>query len=32
LGEVIDYAKLHDALPGKPQDEQFATKAPGLVD
>ena len=32
LGEVIDYAKLHDTLPGKPQDEQFATKAPGLVD
>jgi methionyl-tRNA formyltransferase len=32
LGEVIDYAKLYDTLPGKPQDEQFATKAPGLVD
>ena len=32
LGEVIDYAKLHNTLPGKPQDEQFATKAPGLVD
>ncbi len=30
LGEVIDYAKIHDALPGKPQDEQFATKAPSL--
>ncbi|MGO8911249.1 MAG: formyltransferase family protein [Bradyrhizobium sp.] len=30
LGEVIDYAKIHNALPGKPQDEQFATKAPSL--
>ena len=26
LGEVIDYAKTHKALPAKPQDEQFATK------
>jgi methionyl-tRNA formyltransferase len=32
LGEVIDYVKLHNALPGKPQDEQFATSAPGLTD
>lgn len=32
LGEVIDYAKAHNALPGKPQDEQFATRAPGLTD
>jgi methionyl-tRNA formyltransferase len=32
LGEVIDYAKLHDTLPGKPQDEQFATNAHSLVD
>jgi len=32
LGEVIDYAKLHGTLPGKPQDEQFATNAPSLVD
>jgi methionyl-tRNA formyltransferase len=32
LGEVIDYAKIHNALPGKPQDEQFATSAPGLTD
>jgi len=32
LAEVIDYAKAHDALPAKPQDEQFATKAPALVD
>jgi methionyl-tRNA formyltransferase len=30
LGEVIDYAKAHNSLPAKPQDEQFATKAPGL--
>ena len=32
LGEVIDYAKTHDALPSKPQDEQFATSAPSLTD
>ena len=32
LAEVIDYAKAHAALPAKPQDEQFATKAPALVD
>jgi methionyl-tRNA formyltransferase len=32
LAEVIDYAKAHDALPAKPQDEQFATKAPALAD
>ena len=30
LGEVIDYAKANDALPAKPQDEQFATNAPKL--
>jgi methionyl-tRNA formyltransferase len=30
LAEVIDYAKTHNALPSKPQDEQFATKAPSL--
>src|SRR5215470_14431090 len=30
LGEVIDYAKLHKALPARPQDEQFATLAPAL--
>jgi methionyl-tRNA formyltransferase len=28
LAEVIDYAKTHNALPAKPQDEQFATSAP----
>jgi methionyl-tRNA formyltransferase len=32
LGEVIDYAKVHNSLPAKPQDEQFATRAPGLID
>jgi methionyl-tRNA formyltransferase len=31
LGEVIDYAKTHHALPAKPQDEQFATNAPALA-
>jgi methionyl-tRNA formyltransferase len=30
LGEVIDYAKADNALPAKPQDEQFATSAPKL--
>src|SRR6476619_3249494 len=30
VGEVIDYAKVHKSLPAKPQDEQFATKAPSL--
>ncbi|WGR92078.1 MULTISPECIES: formyltransferase family protein [unclassified Bradyrhizobium] len=30
LGEVIDYAKTYKELPAKPQDEQFATKAPSL--
>ena len=30
LAEVIDYAKTHTALPAKPQDEQFATKAPSV--
>jgi methionyl-tRNA formyltransferase len=30
LAEVIDHAKAHNALPAKPQDEQFATKAPAL--
>ena len=32
LGDVIDYAKAHKSLPAKPQDEQFATKAPALSD
>ena len=30
LAEVIDHAKIHNAIPAKPQDEQFATKAPAL--
>src|SRR3954447_5990936 len=30
LAEVIDYAKSHNALPAKPQDEQFATNAPAF--
>jgi methionyl-tRNA formyltransferase len=32
LAEVIEYAKAHDALPARPQDEQFATNAPDLAD
>ena len=31
LARVIDYAKTHHELPAKPQDEQFATKAPSLT-
>jgi methionyl-tRNA formyltransferase len=31
LGEVIDYVKTHNALPARPQDEQFATQAPSLT-
>jgi methionyl-tRNA formyltransferase len=31
LADVIDYAKVHNALPAKPQDEQFATQAPALA-
>jgi methionyl-tRNA formyltransferase len=30
LADVIDYAKVHKALPSKTQDEQFATSAPSL--
>src|SRR3954463_7504137 len=30
LAEVIDHAKVHNRLPAKAQDEQFATKAPAL--
>jgi methionyl-tRNA formyltransferase len=30
LGDVIDYARAHNSLPSKPQDEQFATNAPKL--
>ena len=31
LAEVIDYAKKHGALPARPQEEQYATKAPALT-
>jgi methionyl-tRNA formyltransferase len=31
LAEVIDYARIHGTLPARPQDEQFATKAPALT-
>lgn len=30
LADVIDYIKVHKALPSKVQDEQFATAAPSL--
>jgi methionyl-tRNA formyltransferase len=32
LADVIDYAKTHNSLPAKPQDEQFATSAPKLAE
>lgn len=31
LADVIDYVKVHKALPSKTQDEQFATSAPSLA-
>jgi methionyl-tRNA formyltransferase len=31
LAEAIDHAKVHGTLPAKPQDEEFATKAPSLA-
>jgi methionyl-tRNA formyltransferase len=31
LGDVVEYGKTHATLPAKPQDEQFATKAPSLT-
>lgn len=31
LAEVIGYAAKHNALPARPQDEQFATAAPKLA-
>jgi methionyl-tRNA formyltransferase len=31
LAQVIDYAKTHNTLPAKPQDEEFATNAPNLL-
>src|ERR1700748_1571196 len=30
LGEMIDYAKIHNSRPARPQDEEFATNAPSL--
>jgi len=30
LGDVVESAKANGAIPAKPQDEQFATKAPSL--
>jgi methionyl-tRNA formyltransferase len=32
LAQVIDYGKAHGTLPAKPQDEQFATQAPRIVE
>jgi methionyl-tRNA formyltransferase len=32
LADVIDYAKTHQTLPSRPQDEQFATHAPKTAD
>jgi methionyl-tRNA formyltransferase len=31
LAQVVDYGRTHGTLPAKPQDEQFATKAPSLI-
>lgn len=31
LGDVVEYAKANGTIPAKPQDEQFATKAPSLT-
>lgn len=31
LATVIEYAKTHQTLPSRPQDEQFATRAPKLA-
>src|SRR5947209_11643244 len=32
MAKVVRYAQLHRSLPAKPQDEQFATKAPLFSD
>lgn len=32
LADVIDFAKANNSLPAKPQDEEYATKAPSLSD
>jgi methionyl-tRNA formyltransferase len=31
LAEAVEYGRTHGSLPAKPQDEQFATKAPSLA-
>jgi len=31
LADAIEHAKTHKTLPAKPQDEQFATKAPSFT-
>lgn len=31
IARVLRYAKEHGVIPAKPQDEQFATKAPSLI-
>jgi methionyl-tRNA formyltransferase len=31
LAEVVDYARVNNSLPARPQDEQFATAAPNLL-
>src|SRR6266478_1356651 len=31
LADAIEHAKTHKTLPAKPQDEQFASKAPSLI-
>ncbi len=31
LADAIEHARTHKTLPAKPQDEQFATKAPSLT-
>lgn len=32
LARVVDHARTHHELPARPQDEQFATKAPSLTE
>jgi len=32
MAQVIDYGNAHGSLPAKPQDEQFATQAPRIVE
>jgi methionyl-tRNA formyltransferase len=30
IAQVVDHAAAHGSLPAKPQDEEFATKAPRI--